>query len=179
MHTFPKKPEALLIELGLLSVPVNVDAVAAALNLSVSQQILDDDVSGFLVVKGGRGSVVINKSQHLNRRRFTMAHEIGHYVLHASSDRLFLDRKFPTISKVDESVYLRSSSQSTSAVEEIEANNFAAEMLMPKTLVENFVKRARLSFHDEEEVSACARAFGVSEQAMLIRLKRLGLLKIA
>ena len=179
MQPIPKDPEALLIALGLFSAPVDVDKVAAGLGLSAAYEKLDDDVSGVLVVRDGQGSVILNKSQHPNRRRFTMAHEIGHYVLHwTQQDRLFLDRRYPTFSKVDDSVYLRSSSQSTSPREEMEANEFAAALLMPKKLVLGFIKSASLSFIDEEDVSGCARAFGVSEQAMLIRLKRLGILKI-
>lgn len=79
--------------------------------------------------------------------------------------------------RADESVYARSSSSSTTGSEEMEANAFAAALLMPRALVTEFVKKHRLGFTDEDDVSKVAKAFQVSEQAMLIRLKRLRLLK--
>ena len=183
MSQIAARAEELLKDLGLFSAPVKVDAVAGALNLSVYPEELEDDVSGVLVVNNGSGSVLLNQRQSPNRRRFTLAHEIGHFVLHwldgQKEDRLFLDRRYPTFSKVDDSVYLRSSSKSTSPDEERQANEFASAMLMPRQLVLDYVKSSNLAFTDEEDVARCARAFQVSEQAMLIRLKRLGLLKIS
>ena len=47
------------------------------LRIRVEHEDLENDVSGFLVIKEGRSVIVLNKNHPLNRKRFTLAHEIG------------------------------------------------------------------------------------------------------
>ena len=82
-----------------------------------------DCAEGRLVATTTRGGVIrVARSSHVGRRRFTIAHEIGHWLLHQGST---IDR---TDSKASFTVWNDSS-------EEAEANAFAAELLMPEFLL--------------------------------------------
>lgn len=95
------------------------------------------------------------------RRRFTVAHELGHWVLHAQGAGAAQSRWCRTDEVAE--------AGSTSALES-EANRFAAAVLMPRALVVAESERVRLN------VGVLARRFDVSEQAMRIRLDVLSLL---
>lgn len=147
-------------------IPVNIEAIAARLNIEVMYPELENDVSGMLVIKGNKTVIGLNATQALTRRRFTTAHEIGHYILHQAAGRVF----------VDGTVKFRDKKSSTgTSLEEIQANTFAAELLMPADDV-----RRRAQQMIEEEVNAedavwrLADRYQVSEEAMRNRLKDLG-----
>jgi Zn-dependent peptidase ImmA (M78 family) len=103
------------------------------------------------------------------RRRFTIAHELGHFLLHRNEE-LHVDERFP--------IGFRSelSSKALDAAE-IEANQFAAELLMPSTLLIDHVRSLSSIGDAETAVSQLAHLYEVSEQAMTIRLSALGLLR--
>ena len=94
----------------------------------------------------------MNASHVETRRRFTIAHEIGHYVLH---EHLIGDG-------IVEDALLRA--EGLSNFVETEANKFAADILMPWHLIEDFQGRGVTSVED------LARALNVSPDAMSIRL---------
>lgn len=161
-----ERAEKLLRETGLFEAPVNVRAVAEAAKARVVFEELDDDVSGFLLRDNGSITIAINKQHPANRQRFTLAHEIGHLVLHADQgDRLWLDKAY----------YFRDGSSSKGdQASEVQANEFAAGLLMPEELVKDAVgDTAHIS---EIEVKRLAKKFEVSERAMTFRLISLGLL---
>src|SRR5690349_11844327 len=68
------------------SVPVNVDGIARDLGLPVIRRDLGSMIAGQLMRKPGAGRsgfvIYINSSEHVNRQRFTLAHEIAHFILH-------------------------------------------------------------------------------------------------
>jgi Zn-dependent peptidase ImmA (M78 family) len=134
-------------------------------------------VSGVLVVKGRERHALINGTHHSNRQRFSLAHEIGHLVLHdAEGDRLFIDtnmRVYQRVGTPNDAVYSQTDS-STKPHEEREANQFASSLLIPEELVRKESKNLDLA--DEYDVAYLARRFGVSDQAMSIRLQQLGLI---
>src|SRR4051812_1765171 len=77
-----------------LSVPVDPVKVAKFLDVTVHQETLEDEVSGVLLIKGSERHILVNKAHHPNRQRFSVAHELGHLVLHhkeKDGDRLFVD----------------------------------------------------------------------------------------
>src|ERR1041384_7945755 len=86
------RAEALLKKLGLYRVPVAVERVAAGLGLQVERADLDD-VSGLLVIEDDKGMIGVNASHPQVRQRFTIAHEVGHYVLHRDQLPVFIDKK--------------------------------------------------------------------------------------
>lgn len=162
------KATALLEDHGLLEAPVDVEALARHLGADVVYENLEDDVSGFLLRDQGVSTIAINQHHPTVRQRFTLGHECGHLFLHANrGDRLWLDR---------ERIFFRdSSSSSGDQYEEIEANQFAACVLMPETLV----RAATMSVGelDDSDIPRLAQKFEVSERAMMFRLISVGLIE--
>jgi Zn-dependent peptidase ImmA (M78 family) len=163
-------------------VPVPLDHVAAFLGVQLHQEVLEDEVSGMLVCKGDESHIVVNSSHHPNRQRFTVAHECGHLVLHhhRASNRLFVDRQIRVYNRVGtaHSGAYDDQGSTTSPQEETEANQFASALLMPRTLIEGHIRDCEIDLTDEVGVARMALAFGVSEQAMSIRLQQLNLLSV-
>lgn len=149
-------------------VPVDLNAVADFLGLSILEEDLEDSVSGMLVVNDGHGMIGVNGHHHVNRRRFTTAHEIGHFLLHRAGANVFVDAK---------PVFFRDDiSSSGTERQEVEANAFAAELLMPTKHLREQVEDEATDLYDDTAVQKLARSFGVSAQALTIKLVRLGLI---
>jgi Zn-dependent peptidase ImmA (M78 family) len=161
--------EKLLTEHNVRTGPVDVAKLARAIGVQVQEQPADDDLSGFLYRNRRRKTAVIgvNSTQHVNRRRFTTAHELGHYLLH-DFDEVHVDRQFK--------VWLRNEASSQGIdLEEREANLFAAEILMPARFIERDVQKiGMIDLMDEEVIAKLAIKYGVSTQAMMFRLGYLG-----
>ncbi len=163
----------LLLEHGVLRAPVPVDKLARALGARLSfQPADDDDVSGMLYRDGTRTIIGVNAAHAKTRQRFTIAHEIGHLILHPGRP-IILD-KLVRVNLRD------SASGRASDSEEIQANQFAASLLMPRDLVLTEVRgllarRARLS--EEDFIQTLASRFDVSPEAMGYRLTNLGILR--
>lgn len=76
----------LLSQLGVSSFPVDVASIAAAQGFEVRESDkLERGEAGNTFVKNGGRIIVLNKSDHAYRRRFTALHEIAHHVLNLSS----------------------------------------------------------------------------------------------
>lgn len=160
----------LLRKLDLYVFPVDVEAVASRLGATVVYDDLDDDVSGLLLREKNVTTIAINKTHHSNRQRFTLAHECGHLFLHAGKgDGLWVD-------KAHSAVYFRDSrSSSGDKLAEIQANQFAAGLLMPEELLREQVKNEV----SDLDIYSLAMRFRVSEQAMTLRLVALDMLEAA
>lgn len=162
------KANIILRKAGLYLAPIDVVAVANYLGVDIEYDELDGDVSGFLSVDPRRAVAVINERHHPNRQRFTIAHELGHFILHANAqDGLFIDKKY--------AVHHRDHKSSLGTIEkEREANLFASALLMPKRVVQELLEDVGVDFFDEFETHSLARRLGVSDQALGFRLARLG-----
>ena len=55
---------------------------------------LGDDVSGLLSIENGVGTIGYNQTEPKVRKRFTIAHELGHFELHRDKSDLFVDKQF-------------------------------------------------------------------------------------
>jgi Zn-dependent peptidase ImmA (M78 family) len=167
-----EKAERTLRETDTYRVPVAIEVLAHRLNLAIQSEALGDNVAGMLVVEGDRGAIGYNSTHALVRQRFTIAHELAHYLLHVKKNRksqLFIDRH----------VAFRRDGYSPGGVdhEEVEANQLGAALLMPMTLVQREVKKNDLNLDDEEAIGFLAKRFHVSTAAMTNRLSNLGLLR--
>lgn len=112
-----------------------------------------NQVSGFLIRDSK--TIIVNQKDSFVRQRFTIAHEIGHYVLEKET-------------RDSKSISCRDANSSTGNDKfEVAANAFAAELLLPEKLVKEFIIKAGIS------VKTAAIIFGVSEQTMKIRLRKL------
>ena len=163
--------ERLVERLGITRAPVDVDSVARSLKLRVLQDDLDEEVSGLLVSRDGSASIIVRKHDPLVRRRFTIAHEIGHYVLRHHLQRNEL------VHKDEPAQVIYRSPQASMGFDpiEVQANQFAATLLMPTRLLRQQVADLGKSL-SEAHVDGLADQFEVSRQAMTIRLTGLGLI---
>jgi Zn-dependent peptidase ImmA (M78 family) len=159
-----------LLKLGKTkSAPVNVEKLAKLVQAKIHYEPLDDQISGLVTrTEDGTANIGVNKLHASTRQRFTIAHEIGHLLLH--EELLHVDQIFP--------LALRSATASMGTDSgEIEANQFAAELLMPAEPIEKDVDSLLDSGIDiEKAVEGLAKDYKVSPQAMTIRLSSLGFL---
>jgi Zn-dependent peptidase ImmA (M78 family) len=172
LRTARYQGEALAEAFGFTKPPVNVERVAKRLGLKVVYLDLGDDVSGLLVSKGDSTVIAVQGSDHPNRRRFTIAHEIAHFHLRHQfepGEHVHVDR--------GHLITPRNSRSSTGVdPKEIEANQFAACLLMPSKLLLERIKALKVQSLCDDHVEKLAEEFEVSEQAMTIRLSTLGFL---
>ncbi len=172
-----QRAQDVLWKAGAITAPVDLDKVVASLGATLHYQAFEDHVSGVLAVQGGAKHILVNNGHHSNRKRFTVAHECGHLVLHhQAGDRVFIDTQMQVYWRVG--VPRQYTGEATTTPEqEREANLFASALLMPEPLLIQAIERSEHDF-DEEDVLSLATVFGVSAQAMSIRLQRLNLLTI-
>jgi Zn-dependent peptidase ImmA (M78 family) len=173
------KPSRLAQELlqeEKIRAPIPVEEIACR-HAFVVRQALPTDVSGMLVPLNQAGAdrqwvIVVNEADPPARQRFTVAHELGHLLLHKYAAP-HADGRIQ--------IKFRDERSTTGSVkEEIEANQFAAELLMPERLLRMFA--ARLKFDvadpasDDDALQALrniAKRLGVSVQALSYRLANL------
>lgn len=163
----------LLLEHNILRAPVPVDRLARALGARLSfEPSEDNDVSGMLFRDGTRTIIGVNAGHASTRQRFTIAHEIGHLLLHPGRP-IILD-KLVRVNRRDSVSALASDRQ------EIEANQFAASLLMPRDLVASEKDRLmnkQAGITENDLVRDLATRFNVSSEAMGHRLTNLGVLR--
>lgn len=166
-HRAIRRAKDLVRSHGLSEPPVDVYGLAASLGIQIVERELAAGTSGLLLRHGNLTVCVVNKQHAPVRKRFTVAHELGHFVLHPPApeyDGVHTQRRDLEAS-------------SGTSLKEIEANAFAAELLMPEALVrERFARVTDLFDLDERDVHAAAKDFEVSQQAMAYRLVSLGIL---
>jgi len=169
-NAIEQRAEKLLIDSNNFKVPVVPERCAEYLKVTVNNVELEDSISGFLAIKDSVAQIGYNQHHGKNRQRFTIAHEIGHYVLHAQSDPIFIDKNE---AKSFAYLYRDGNSSSGENFKEREANNFAAALLMPrKLLLEEILKKGQ-DMGIPALVEELAQSFEVSSQAMSIRLSHL------
>lgn len=145
---------------------VNPVAVASAEGIEVfSIQLSDDSVCGILRKERDQYCIYVNADHHPHRMRYTIAHEIGHYVLHRDIVETFVDKEINLYRKPQS---LESARDRQSAMMEVQANMFAAALLMPGPSV-------RKQYAHTKDIQALAKMFGVSREAMGHRISNLGL----
>lgn len=170
---FARRQAEELIETFNINIPpVNVEELAEQLGLSVVHYDLGEDVSGLLISNGDVTCIAVKKDDARVRQRFTIGHEIGHFWLKHQFEpgaHVHVDRG-NFISKRG----LRSSEGIDP--KEIEANQFAANLLMPARMVRQAVNELRKGMLLDQHVQQLAQDFDVSEMAMTIRLQSLGYL---
>lgn len=143
-----------------------VEKLAALVDATIRYEPFDGEMSG-MVHRSPEGKAIIgvNSSHSRERRRFTIAHELGHLLLHAD-EAFHVDEKF----RIEEFLMYRNGSSSLATdAREIEANQFAAELLMPSHMLKAHLV-SLLGGVDMDAIDELAGLFDVSIQAMTIRL---------
>jgi predicted transcriptional regulator len=158
LATVERKAPIEIVDPFLDRAPVDLDAMARALGMEVRRdRTLPDDVSGKIERSGSGYRIALNGRHGVRRQRFTLAHEIAHYVLHRD---LIGDG-------VTDSAMYRSAHLSDDV--ESQANRYAADLLMPAKLVRAAWREGVVSFAD------MAARFDVSMDAAAIRMRDLRL----
>ncbi|WP_119254562.1 ImmA/IrrE family metallo-endopeptidase [Shinella zoogloeoides] len=141
------------------AVPVKLSALARLLGLTIKSATLAAGISGEIrpdPANPGRYVIRVNRHDSPERQRFTIAHEIGHFLLHREQIG----------DGITDDVLYRST---LSDRREAEANRIAADILMPDRLINQALDRAKLIGVDDVP-EYLARQFEVSDAAMKIRL---------
>jgi len=160
----------LLNRLGIQSAPIPVERIAKALSAQVRFSPFDDELSGMIYVKDGVPIIGVNSLHHPLRQRFTIAHELGHLELHREmiETAVHVDKDFPT----NFPALMRDPKSATGTERvEIEANEFAAELLMPEALIVQALAGKQFDIEDSRPIEELAKRFRVSKQALEYRIR--------
>lgn len=140
---------------GISGPPFLVEELARSLGVRVVHEPMDQEMSGFLERRADGWVAGINSYHHRVRQRFTLAHEIAHFVLHRDQQDEFRDQTFAR-------------RKSAPSVMERQADDFAARLLMPDSEVRAAIDKGMRNLND------LALQFEVSSLAMRFRLESLG-----
>ena len=146
-----------------LEPPVDLAIVAGRLGVAVEERAFVEEIDGlYLRLPGAPPMIAVNNSytKPLARRRFTLAHEIGHHLL---SRRVSPGRR----------LFFFDTAKTRRTVMERACDRFAALLLMPEKLVRRDYEE--LAYNSQQRVRIMAERFGVSAWALRRRLRELGL----
>jgi Zn-dependent peptidase ImmA (M78 family) len=141
----------------VLQPPVDLRRIAAGCGLKYEEvDYFPDDVDALIVTTEEGTVAVVNKNQSNSRRRFSLAHELGHFVLHRDGSVLeaTVTIDTPPTGEPDREM---------SSVAEREANLFAGELLVPL----EFLKK---HFKPGMTAADVAKVFEVSESVAAIAI---------
>lgn len=158
-------------ENDIKSYPVNIVEICSRYGFKVFEEYLPTGVSGFVVVHKENFDkydtnrlIVVNLLDSARRRRFTIAHELAHFILHGENGEVYAHRDAGQNGGIEN-----------------EANVFASNILMPKELIESALSHLEDEVWGEipasVKVSYIANNFAVSLPAARVRLEQLGLLR--
>ncbi len=160
----------ILAQDNLRTIPINLEKIAALANANVKITQLEAGLSGFAYQKNGTKFIGINAGDGLARQRFTFAHELGHLFLH----------KNESVSYDMGLMMLRNDHSSDGTdIKEIEANRFAAELLMPEEELRlDLQSSPGIDFMSDDDDTAAfvkklADKYQVSSRAMSVRISTL------
>lgn len=142
----------ILSECNIFEVPVPIDDVAKSFfGLSIDEENIEGE--GYLIDLGNiGGQIIINKNTKYERKRFTIAHELGHWVLQTHGISLE-KQKEAKLSKLIERW----------------CNRFAAGLLMPESLIVDQIRQVNTE-HLLPVILTMPRSFLVSKEALIIRI---------
>lgn len=166
-----RRAEQLISEIEIKRPPVDLERIARRLGARIAPMRLSD-ASGLLITQPGAvPCIVVNEADPVQRQRFTIAHELGHLVL-----RHHFDTEYVHVDRGHVISFRNNKSAAGTDPREIEANQFAAVLLMPRAMLKREATKISAGPLREDEVEKLAKRFEVSVQAMTIRLNALWLL---
>lgn len=156
-----------LKEVGITTVPVSVDKIAEYYGFSVFEGLLNEGESGLILVSDTKMEkydsnkiIMVNREEAEVRKRFTIAHELGHYLLNDKPTECYAHRE---TGKRD--------------FEEIMANSFASYLLMPEKQLKKYVTYLKYEWLDKIPddflIYSVSRQFMVSKDAEREQLKEI------
>lgn len=123
-------------------------------DIEVRYEQMAPNESGSFKFDNNKWIITVNRNHHKNRQKFTLAHELGHYILHREKNISIVDTTFFRNNEIDSVEYT--------------ANEFAAKLLMPKERLEFLISQGA------RNIGELAEKFEVSASAMKYRVLSLG-----
>ncbi len=148
---------------------LDIDAVCKKFGIKLLEAEFPNQLSGTLIKENGDWVIAVNSLHAPTRRRFTVAHELGHFLAIQNESEIALDYLERNGGVIKDNVSINRAEVDANEDDyqvERQANHIAAAILMPDDKV--------LALNEEGlDVAEMARRFEVSESAMSYRLKSL------
>lgn len=152
-----RSTEDILFDLGITKPEeIDLEMIAHHCGVSIGYEPLSS-CEACLIGHGDKANIIINSNSHPSRKRFSIAHELGHWMN---------DRSTSKFNCSETSLAFEWSAFNT----ESRANIYASELLMPKSLIHSFINKRQPSF---ELVVEIANAFNTSITSAAIRVIKL------
>lgn len=152
-----------IVEQYLREYPVRLGSLARALDVDIKVSSMPTGISGQIAREGNRYVIRVNRNEARERQRFTIGHELSHFLLHK-------DVVDASPRGITDNVLYRSGAPERI---EYEANRLAADLVMPMALVEQKLRDEFNGIVTEATIESLADSFEVSKAAMEIRLSTL------
>jgi Zn-dependent peptidase ImmA (M78 family) len=171
-ETARQSARAILIDYGVEAAPIPVERIIKKKGIRLQFSPFDEALSGMAVIKDNIAVIGVNALHHPNRQRFTMAHELGHHVMHREHliGTVHVDKGFTVFIGGQRTMLRDELSAAGTDMMEVQANAFASELLMPSFLIEKLMDFSSFGLEDVDQLNALAKRFKVSPQAMQFRL---------
>lgn len=153
-------PTKKILNRYLSEYPVRLGHLAKELGVSIKVSSMNTGVSGQITREDGHYLIRVNRHEARERQRFTIAHELAHFLLHKSVIDSSPDG-------IKDNVLYRSGEPERI---EYEANRLAADIVMPMALVQKVLQEEFDGVVTEATIESLAARFQVSKAAMEIRL---------
>lgn len=157
------EPHRAILNQYLSEYPVKLGGLAKALDVEIKVSSMPTGVSGQIRREGDRYVIRVNRNEARERQRFTIGHELSHFLLHKDVIDASPDG-------ITDNVLYRSGAPERI---EYEANRLAADLVMPMPLVERQLHDEFKGIVTEATIESLADSFEVSKAAMEIRLSTL------
>ena len=157
------KEHRAIVDKYTLSYPVKLGEMAKELGVSVKVSSLHTGISGQIKREGDRYVIRVNRNESRERQRFTIAHELSHFLLHRSIIDTSPDG-------IEDNVLYRSGVPERI---EYQANRLAADIVMPLTPLRKVLREDFENIVTDATIEVLAARFQVSKTAMEIRLSTL------
>ena len=169
---YQAKIQDILEKNSIHSASVDLNQIAKTEGISIHKRPMNDSVSAALDLRDAYNPLILVNSSHSQlRQRFSIGHELGHYFLDHNRGSVHVDSKI---------LFRRKDSDKDDRKKEREANQFAAELLMPSSwLMKELIDEQgnEHSFWEKEDfISELSHKYQVSVSAMAIRLEELNLM---
>lgn len=167
---------------GISTCPFDIESYIETIDCIeiVIEQMADDKLSGYIEKRNDKYIIGINKYHHIHRRRFTMAHEFGHYNRHRDFleqnknkhyEEIFFETLYTSVLKPESAIGLQRGEFNMKDIE-VEANTFASQLLIPESELKK--KLEELKEEKSDGIKMLSEYFKVSPAAIDYRIKTMG-----
>ncbi len=161
---------------------IDIEELMQVHNIHYFPKVLPDNISGAsMTTKNEKKIIVVNQNHPETRKQFTIAHELGHLLLRHDTALNTQDAGLNTQQKKggdpSQILFRNDKTSEGSDWREVEANHFAASLLMPREILNKEINKLiqiHSNYLSEPDVWELAGLFKVSPISMSIRLSRLG-----